>query len=76
MGSVEELVPFSFLMQLKKYMEKHKGVAEFAREELAKYQLPDSFSPPYNPRLATGSFDCPLSITCVIGLPCYNHNTE
>jgi hypothetical protein len=37
-------------LQLKKPMEKHKGVAEFAREELAKYALPDSFSPPYTPR--------------------------
>jgi hypothetical protein len=29
-------------------------VAEFAREELAKYALPDSFSPPYTPRWGAG----------------------
>ena len=56
MGSHKERALFAFLLQLKKHMERHKGVVEFAREELAKYQLPDSFSPPYTPRLAAGSY--------------------
>ena len=37
------------ILQLKKNMDKGKAVVEFARAELAKYELPDSFSPPFNP---------------------------
>ena len=36
-------------LQLKRNMEKGKAVVEFARAELAKYQLPETFCPPFNP---------------------------
>ena len=32
-------------------------MAEFARAELARYILPDSFAPPYNPTLKMGKLN-------------------
>ena len=39
--------------QIKKQHEKSKG--EVARENLAKYQLPQAFSPPFNPMVTMGN---------------------
>lgn len=40
---------------LKKIMEKHKSVTEYAKEELQQYKLSDSFAPPFDSGLKMGN---------------------
>jgi len=42
---------------VKKQTEKFKGASALAKEFLAKYELPKSFSPPYDPSLQMGSLN-------------------
>ncbi|KAL5517410.1 hypothetical protein EMCRGX_G002951 [Ephydatia muelleri] len=45
---------------LKKYIDRtgsQKGVADYAKEELQKYTLPESFSPPYDPSVRMGQLN-------------------
>ncbi len=44
-----------FVVQIKKFPDKTK--ADLARESLAKYKFPESFSPPYNPMVAMGNLN-------------------
>lgn len=43
------------LAQIKRQVEKNK--VDYARESLSKYQLPDTFSPPYDPLVSMGNLN-------------------
>ena len=48
------------MLQIKRYLDgqgSRKGVIEYAREQLAKYQFPDAFRPPYDPMLKMGALN-------------------
>ena len=48
------------MLQIKRYLDgqgNRKGVIEYAREQLAKYQFPDAFRPPYDPMLKMGALN-------------------
>lgn len=44
-----------YTLQVKKQTDKYKGAGILAREILTKYELPQSFSPPYDPSLQMGA---------------------